>query len=153
MKEKYLCGQAAGDCSAPHLTYSPFWIKNQTIAFRMNGAFERSDNYRPVIHSNPLYINPSLEWRPDDKTNVTIEMDYLNDNHYSLYQFSQSIERYGRESVRHATQQIPGIQNDNVNNKTLTYARTHHPPADQIISVCGQHISALHIKWIIQVLP
>ena len=24
--------------------------KNQTIAFRMNGAFERSDNYRPVIH-------------------------------------------------------------------------------------------------------
>ncbi len=38
--------------------------KNQTIAFRMNGAFERSDNYRPVIHSNHVYINPSLEWRP-----------------------------------------------------------------------------------------
>ncbi|MFT3901835.1 MAG: TonB-dependent receptor [Niabella sp.] len=53
--------------------------KNNTLAVRLNGAFERSDNYRPIVRSNRVYINPSLEWRPDDKTTVTLELDYLND--------------------------------------------------------------------------
>lgn len=50
----------------------------KTAAFRLNGAFERADNYRPVVSSEKVYINPSFEWRPDDKTTVNLEMDYLN---------------------------------------------------------------------------
>ena len=96
--------------------------KNQTIAFRMNGAFERSDNYRPVIHSNRVYINPSLEWRPDDKTSVTIEMDYLNDNR-TPYTSSVNLSKDTEENLYDMPHnKFLGFKNDNVNNKTLTYA-------------------------------
>ncbi|SHE49524.1 TonB-dependent siderophore receptor [Dysgonomonas macrotermitis] len=50
----------------------------RTVAFRLNGAYERADNYRPVVSANKAYINPSLEWRPDDRTTINLEMDYLN---------------------------------------------------------------------------
>ncbi|WP_407431372.1 TonB-dependent siderophore receptor [Arcticibacter sp.] len=52
----------------------------QTVAFRLNGVYERSDSYRPVRSLNKIYVNPSLEWRPDSKTSLTLEMDHLNDD-------------------------------------------------------------------------
>lgn len=52
----------------------------KNLAFRINGALERSDSYRNGISSDRLYINPSLEWRLDDKTTITVEMDYLDDS-------------------------------------------------------------------------
>lgn len=53
--------------------------EKKTIALRVNGSFERADNYRPVVNSTRAYINPSLEWRPDEKTAITLEADYMND--------------------------------------------------------------------------
>lgn len=53
--------------------------KKNTVAVRLNGAFERADNYRPIVNSTRVYINPSLEWKPNDKTTITLELDYLND--------------------------------------------------------------------------
>ena len=52
----------------------------QTVGVRLSGAYERADSYRPVIGLEKLYLNPSIEWRPNDKTTVTFEMDYLNDS-------------------------------------------------------------------------
>lgn len=54
--------------------------EEKTIAFRLNGALERADSYRDGISSERFYINPSLEWRPDDKTTITLEMDHFNDS-------------------------------------------------------------------------
>jgi len=96
--------------------------KNRTIAFRLNGAYERADSYRTTISKNRVYINPSLEWRPDDKTTVTLEMDYLNDNTtpdrgtvnlspdsvYNLYKMPHN--------------KFLGFDTDNVETKTFTYA-------------------------------
>lgn len=53
---------------------------SKTLAFRLNGAYERADNYRAGVGLEKFYINPSLEWRPDNKTSFILEMDYLNDN-------------------------------------------------------------------------
>lgn len=53
---------------------------NQTIAFRINGAFESKDSYRSFISGERLYVNPSLAWRPNNKTTITVEMDYLDDS-------------------------------------------------------------------------
>lgn len=94
----------------------------KTIAFRLNGAYERADSYRSKISKNRVYINPSLEWRPDDRTTVTLEMDYLNDNTtpdrgtvnlapdsiYKLYKMPHS--------------KFLGFDTDNVETKTFTYA-------------------------------
>ncbi|WP_101689283.1 TonB-dependent receptor [Dysgonomonas massiliensis] len=96
--------------------------KNRTIAFRINGAYERNDNYRPIVNSDKVYINPSLEWRPDDKTTVTLEMDYMNDNRVPV----NSAINLANMDVE-ALYEIPrnkflGTRADNINTKTMTYA-------------------------------
>lgn len=54
--------------------------KNKTMAFRINGAYERSDSYRKYISKDRIYVNPSFVWRPNEKTTITVEMDYLHDS-------------------------------------------------------------------------
>lgn len=54
--------------------------ESQTLAFRLNGAYERADSYRKGVSLEKFYVNPSLEWRPDDRTTITLEMDYLDDS-------------------------------------------------------------------------
>lgn len=58
--------------------YSPV-NKERTLAFRINGALETADSYRSMVHSDRMYINPSLLWLIDEKTKLTMEMDYFND--------------------------------------------------------------------------
>ncbi|WP_291091057.1 TonB-dependent siderophore receptor [Empedobacter sp. UBA7494] len=50
----------------------------KSFAFRLNGAYQQGDSYRDVVNNKRFYIQPSLAWRPDDKTEVIAEMDYLN---------------------------------------------------------------------------
>ncbi len=64
----------------PTLDYQTVLDKNQTAAFRLNGVYQRADSYKSRVNNNRIYINPSFEWRPDDKTRIVLEMDYLNDN-------------------------------------------------------------------------
>lgn len=54
--------------------------ETKTVAYRINGAYERADSYRKGISYEKMYVNPSMEWRPDDRTTLTLEMDYLNDS-------------------------------------------------------------------------
>ena len=54
--------------------------EEKTMAFRLNGAYETADSYREGIMLEKFYINPSFEWRPDELTTVTLEMDYLDDS-------------------------------------------------------------------------
>ena len=52
--------------------------EQRKFAFRVNGAYQQMDSYRDVVNSTRFYIQPSVAWRPDDKTEVVAEMDYLN---------------------------------------------------------------------------
>lgn len=54
--------------------------EKDNIGFRLNGAFERGDNYRVNVSKDRFYINPSFAWLPDKKTDVILEMDYLHDS-------------------------------------------------------------------------
>ena len=54
--------------------------KSDKVAFRLNGAFDRSDSYRVHVSKDRIYINPSLAWRPDDKTDIVLEADYMHDS-------------------------------------------------------------------------
>ncbi|MDD3078825.1 MAG: TonB-dependent receptor [Paludibacter sp.] len=96
--------------------------REKNIAFRLNGAFERSDNYRPVINSSRVYINPSLEWRPDEKTIVTLEMDYLNDNR-TPYTSSVNLAADSVDALyKMPYSKFFGFKTDNTNNITTTRA-------------------------------
>lgn len=96
--------------------------KGRTAAFRINGAFERSDNYRPVVSMDRVYVNPSFEWRPSDKTTINLEMDYLNENRTPV----TSTINLAADSIE-ALYDMPhdkflGFKNDNVNTSILTYS-------------------------------
>jgi len=59
--------------------YGPFG-ETRNVAYRFNGAFERTDGFRKGVSMERIYFNPSLEWMPDEKTQITLEMDYFNDS-------------------------------------------------------------------------
>ncbi|MFV0216706.1 TonB-dependent receptor [Empedobacter falsenii] len=52
--------------------------ENKNLAVRINGAYEQADSFRDVINKNRLYINPSIGWKIDDKTEFVAEFDYFN---------------------------------------------------------------------------
>ena len=54
--------------------YGP--ISNK-LAFRVIGTYEKGDSYRNVVESERLYVNPSLLYRISDKTDITLQGDYL----------------------------------------------------------------------------
>lgn len=53
---------------------------NDKVAYRINGALERANSYRDGISSERFYINPSFQWKVDDKSRFTVEMDYFDDS-------------------------------------------------------------------------
>ena len=52
--------------------------ESKKFAVRLNGAYQHADSYRDVINSERYYIQPSIAWKPDSKTEVVAEMDYYN---------------------------------------------------------------------------
>lgn len=50
------------------------------IAVRLNAAYQNSNSFRRFINTDRIYVNPSIAIRPDDKTEIVVEMDYLHNN-------------------------------------------------------------------------
>lgn len=96
--------------------------KQKNLGFRINGAFERSDSYRNHVSKDRIYVNPSLAWRPDSKTTVTLEMDYLHDTRTP----DRGTVNLGPDSVN-ALYFMPhnkflGFESDRVISNNITYA-------------------------------
>lgn len=53
---------------------------SKSIAFRINGSYENSGSFRDVVKNERLYINPSLLFYVNSKTQITVQADYLNAN-------------------------------------------------------------------------
>jgi len=51
---------------------------SKSIAFRINGSYENSESFRDVVKNERLYINPSLLFIIDPKTQITVQGDYLS---------------------------------------------------------------------------
>ncbi|MRX67403.1 iron complex outermembrane recepter protein [Flavobacterium resistens] len=50
---------------------------SKSIAFRINGSYENSESFRDVVKNERLYINPSLLFIINPKTQITVQGDYL----------------------------------------------------------------------------
>lgn len=53
--------------------------KDSKIAVRLNGAYENGGKFRDNMDNESFYINPSVEWRPDARNTLTLEMDYYKE--------------------------------------------------------------------------
>lgn len=106
----------------PTLDFQTVLDKKKTAAIRINSAYERSDSYKSYINKEKFYINPSFEWRPDDKTRIVLEMDYLDSNVTpdigTINLAPDNIEAL----FKMPHNKFLGFKSDNMHNKTTTYS-------------------------------
>lgn len=50
------------------------------IAVRLNAAYQDNNSFRRFVNTDRIYVNPSVAFRPDDKTEIVTEMDYMKNN-------------------------------------------------------------------------
>ncbi|MFC4477564.1 TonB-dependent siderophore receptor [Flavobacterium chungangensis] len=50
----------------------------KSIAFRLNGSYENSESFRDVVKNKRVYVNPSLLFIINPKTQITLQGDYLS---------------------------------------------------------------------------
>ncbi|MDD4776661.1 MAG: TonB-dependent receptor [Fermentimonas sp.] len=130
--------------------------KLQRTAFRINGAYEQGDSYRSHVSKDRLYINPSFAWHPDEKTRVTVEMDYMHDSRTP----DQGTVNLSADSVYNVfnmpDDRFMGFKNDRQVTNTLTYMvqlnrelnnllnlRISYAGADMDQRKVGAHVSPL----------
>lgn len=106
----------------PTLDFEQILDKGKTVSFRFNGAYEKADGFRKNVEHEKFYVNPSLEWRLDDKTSLTVEMDYLGsdatpDN--GTVNLAPDSEN-GLYKMPH--DKFLGFKQNNYNVKSLTYS-------------------------------
>src|SRR5690606_36979870 len=53
---------------------------SKSVAYRLNGTYEKADSYRDIVSSERFYVNPSLLFKINPKTDIIIEADYLKSN-------------------------------------------------------------------------
>lgn len=49
------------------------------VAVRLNAAYQNNESFADFVEGERIYLNPSIAYRPDSKTEIIAEMDYLND--------------------------------------------------------------------------
>ncbi|WP_139420586.1 TonB-dependent siderophore receptor [Chryseobacterium mulctrae] len=68
------------DFYRPTVDFQRVLDSHDKVAVRFNGAYQNNNSFRTHVGAERIYINPSITYRPDDKTEINVEMDYLNDN-------------------------------------------------------------------------
>ena len=51
---------------------------NKSIAYRFTGSYENSESFRDVVKNERFYVNPSFLFNVSDKTQITVQGDYLS---------------------------------------------------------------------------
>ena len=51
---------------------------NKHIAHRFNASYENSESFRDYVKNERIYINPSFLFKVSDKTQITVQGDYLS---------------------------------------------------------------------------
>jgi iron complex outermembrane receptor protein len=53
---------------------------SRSIAYRFIGSYENSESFRDVVKKERYYINPSFLFKINNKTEITLQGDYLHDD-------------------------------------------------------------------------
>lgn len=98
--------------------------KEGKVSFRLNGAYENVRTFQNIdgIGQEKFYLNPSLAWRPDSKTEIILEMDYLDD----VRAFDPGTVNLSSDNLENDIYELPmdrflGFKGNNAIQKTSTY--------------------------------
>ena len=57
-----------------------YGVFSKSIAYRFIGSYENSESFRDFVTKERYYVNPSLLFKVSNKTDITLQGDYLNDD-------------------------------------------------------------------------
>lgn len=49
---------------------------SDTLAVRINGAYDEADSYRDIVHTKKIFLTPSILWKVSDKTSLSYELEF-----------------------------------------------------------------------------
>ena len=105
-----------------------------TLAFRLNGSYENGGKFRDFMGNESFYINPSLEWRPNEKSTLTLEMDYFNEKQgIDAGTVNLAVGNKTNQIYDLPAERFLGFESDKTDNKHSTYtARFKHDLSDKL---------------------
>ncbi len=68
------------DFYRPTLDFQKVLDKNKQFAVRLNAAYQNNNSFRKHVSTDRIYVNPSVAFRPDQQTDIVVEMDYMKNN-------------------------------------------------------------------------
>ena len=118
--------------------------EEKTIAYRVAGSYDKANSYRSKVSSERFYINPSLAWRPNDKTTVYVEMDYMDDSR-TPDQGTINLGDYSTNDIyKLADNRFMGFESDRASTENTTYAvRFDRALTDKLSVKAGYFVSDL----------
>lgn len=119
---------------------------NKKHAFRIAGSYDKADSFRDRVGSERFYVNPSYAWRPDEKTTITLEMDYMHDSR-TPDQGTLNLGAYDVNNIyKLPNSNFMGYDSDNATTKNLTYAiRADRKLTEKLTLKAGYFVSDLDI--------
>lgn len=94
------------------------------FAVRFNGAYQNSNSFRKYVQTERIYINPSIAYRPDDKTSIVLEMDYMH-NDVTPDRGTVNLADGDVNAIYEMPEgKFLGFQSDNNNSKTFNFSST-----------------------------
>lgn len=73
---------AYGDFDALRATLDVNLPAGEAFGFRLNASYDDRDSYRDLAFSETLFVSPVIQWRPGDRTTVTLEGEYSELNSF-----------------------------------------------------------------------
>jgi iron complex outermembrane receptor protein len=68
------------DFYRPTVDFQRVLDSNGKVAVRFNAAYQDNNSFRKYVKTDRIYVNPSVAFRPDDKTEIVVEMDYMHND-------------------------------------------------------------------------
>ncbi len=75
---------------------------SKSVAYRLNGSYEKADSYRDIVNSERIYVNPSLLFKLGKKTRLIVQGDYLQHKFtpdFGIGTMSDAVNVYGGKTI------------------------------------------------------
>lgn len=123
-----------GQARTTYDVYGPL-NNSKNVAFRINGTLEKGDSFREYVEGERFYINPSLEWRIDNQSRLTLEMDYLDDSRTPDIGTVNLSENDTNSIYNLPYNQFLGFETDRSNTQNQTYSLRFNRELDEKMSL------------------
>ncbi|MGV4415152.1 TonB-dependent siderophore receptor [Chryseobacterium sp. T1] len=112
------------DFYRPTLDFQRVLDSKGRVAIRFNAAYQDSNSFRKFVNTNRIYVNPSVAFRPDDKTEIVVEMDYMH-NDTTPDRGTVNLANGDTEALyRMPKGKFTGFSSDNAKTETFNFSTT-----------------------------